>query len=205
METGQEGKADIRLCIVPVGPVDPAVLAMLKEGIAGVLSADVRSGKAVEPHIDAYDAQRSQYSAETILNDLAARGSEDPSEHVLGVADCDLYVPDLTFVFGAALGGAALISITRLRQEFYNRKADADILYKRMMTEAVHEVGHSYGMRHCFDPACVMFFSRTIGDTDRKGFDFCNACRETISRLSKPLLEISEDDPRLAPSLNIML
>ena len=205
MEAGEEGKADIKLRIVPVGAVGPGLLAMLKRGIADVLAADVRSGEALESRVDAFDAERGQYSAEVILNDLAARGSDDQPEHVLGVADCDLYIPDLTFVFGAALGTAALISITRLRQEFYNLKADSDILFRRMMTEAVHEIGHSYGMRHCFDPGCVMFFSRTIGDTDRKGFDFCDTCRETMSRLSKPLLEISEDDPRLAPSLNIML
>ncbi len=205
METVQEGKADIRLQIVPVGAIDPGVLEMLRQGIAGVLPADVRFGEVLEPRAGAYDAKRGQYSAEAILNDLAARTSGELSGPVLGVADCDLYVPNLTFVFGAALGPAALISITRLKQEFYSLKADRDMLYTRMMTEAVHEIGHSYGMRHCFDPGCVMFFSRTIGDTDRKGFDFCETCRETMSRLSKPLLEISEDDPRLAPSLNIML
>lgn len=205
MEAGQEGKADIRLEIVPVGVIDPEVLEMVKQGVAGLFPADVLFGEALEPLSDAYDGERRQYSAEAILNGLAARGREGRSAHILGVADCDLYVPDLTFVFGAALGTAALISITRLRQEFYGLEADSRILHRRMMTEAVHEIGHSYGMRHCFDPACVMFFSRTIGDTDRKGFDFCDACRDTISRLSKPLLEISEDDPRLAPSLNIML
>ena len=205
MEAEQEGKADIRLQVVPIGAVAPEVLKMLKHGIAGILPADVRLGEALEPGIGAFNAERGQYSAEAILNDLAVRGSDDQSEHILGMADCDLYIPDLTFVFGAALGKAALISIARLKQEFYNLKADRDILRKRMMTEAVHEIGHSYGMRHCFDPGCVMFFSRTIGDTDRKGFNLCDRCGGMLSRLSKPLLEIAEDDPRLAPSLNIML
>ena len=204
METGIDEKPDIRLLIVPVGSIEPGMIALLKQEIEGTLPAIVRSGDVLWPPLEAYDARRAQYSAEIILNALAEREA-DPREHILGLADCDLYIPDLTFVFGAALGRAALVSVTRLRQEFYNLTADKGLLIKRILTEAVHEAGHSYGMRHCFDPGCVMFFSRNIADTDKKGFHLCDSCQEMLLRLSKPLREISEDDPRLAPSLNVML
>ena len=194
----------MKLQIIPVGAIDPEIVAILKRGIEDMFPADVRLGDVLRPSIEAYDADRGQYSAEVVLNDLALRETED-QEHILGLADRDLYIPELTFVFGAALGTAALVSITRLRQEFYGLQADRDLLTRRILTEAVHEVGHSYGMKHCFDPGCVMFFSRNIADTDTKGFNLCDSCKDTLSRLSKPLLEISEDDPRLRPSLNIML
>lgn len=195
----------MKLQIVPVGIIDPEILGTLRQGIEDVLSTDVCLGKVLEPPFDAYDRERGQYSAEEILKELAKRGLDDESLHILGFADCDLFIPDLTFVFGAALGNSALISIVRLRQEFYDLLPDKDLLIRRMVTEAVHEIAHSYGMRHCFDPGCVMYFSRGVNETDRKGFDFCDKCGGLLSRLSKPLLEISEDDPRLAPSLNIML
>jgi archaemetzincin len=195
----------MKLQIIPIGVTDPEMVEMLKQGIEDVLPADVRLGEVLGPPVYAYDAGRNQYSTEAILNDLPERGLEDRSVHLLGFADCDLFIPDLTFVFGAALQKAALISITRLRQEFYNLSPDKDLLTKRILSQAVHEIAHSYGMRHCFDPGCVMYFSHSIGDTDRKGFDFCNRCGGIMSRVAKPLLEISEDDPRLALSLNIML
>ncbi len=204
METGIEEGPDIKLRIIPVGPVEPGIIEILKRDIGQALPADVRSGDVIEPPREAFDAGRAQYSAEAILNALAEQEA-DPREHVLGVIDFDLYIPDLTFVFGAALGRAALVSITRLRQEFYGLDADRGLFTRRVLTEAVHEAVHSYRMKHCFDPGCVMSFSRTIDDTDKKGFELCDSCRATLSRLSKPLLEISEDDPRLAPSLNIML
>ena len=194
----------MKLQIIPVGAIDPGIVEIVMLGIKDVLTADLRLGEPLDFPVGSYDAYRGQYSAEAVLNELAVREGRD-QEHVLGTSDRDLFIPDLTFVFGAALGTAALISVTRLRQEFYGFKADRNILARRILTEAVHEISHSYGMKHCFDPGCVMFFSRTIVDTDKKGFNLCDSCKDMLSRLSKPLLEISEDDPRLRPSLNIML
>ncbi|MHB8110008.1 MAG: archaemetzincin family Zn-dependent metalloprotease [Syntrophorhabdaceae bacterium] len=195
----------MKLQIIPVGVTDFEIIEMLKHGVEDFLAADVRLGGVLECPVYAYDSGRNQYSAEAILNDLAARGLDYHCGHVLGVVDCDLYIPDLTFVFGVALGKTALVSLTRLKGEFYGLAPDKDLLTKRLLTEAVHEIGHLYGMRHCFDPECVMFFSHNLNDTDRKGFDFCDKCGELLSRLSKPRLDIDEDDPRLKPSLNIML
>ncbi len=195
----------MKLKIVPVGVIDPEVLEVLKQGIEDVLPAEVCLGNALDSPLYAYDGQRNQYSAEEILNVLAESGFEDEPEYLLGITDHDLYIPELTFVFGIAFEKMALVSVTRLRQEFYNHKPDKDLFAKRILTEAVHEISHLYGMRHCFNPGCVMFFSHSVADTDRKGFEFCDKCAETMSRLSKPLDPIDESDPRLGFSLNVGL
>ncbi|MFN3466335.1 MAG: archemetzincin, partial [Candidatus Brocadiales bacterium] len=66
--------------------------------------------------------------------------------------------------------------LCRLRQEFYGRPVDLTLLKERMVKEAVHEIGHVWGMRHCPDPCCVMFFSNSLADTDRKSDTFCKNC-----------------------------
>ena len=67
-----------------------------------------------------------------------------------------------------------------LRQEFYNLPRDQGLFHKRGLTEAVHELGHTYGLGHCRNPRCVMFFSNSLVDTDRKGPEFCPDCKKQL-------------------------
>jgi len=105
-------------------------------------------------------------------------------DRVLGVVDVDIFAPGLNFVFGQAdiSGKRALISLQRLRQEFYGLPRDESVFGERVLKEAVHEVGHTYGLRHCPDPTCVMHFSNSLPDTDLKGCNLCLICQEKISR-----------------------
>jgi len=52
---------------------------------------------------------------------------------------------------------------------------DYPALERRAATEAIHELGHTYGLSHCSDPTCVMWFSNTLSESDRKGTRFCQA------------------------------
>jgi archaemetzincin len=99
---------------------------------------------------------------------------------VLGVTDMDLYAGGLNFVFGMAetQGGAAVISVARLRLGANHARFQA-----RTLKEAVHELGHTFGLPHCPRPQCVMHFSNSLADTDRKGADFCPECLAKLARL----------------------
>jgi len=101
---------------------------------------------------------------------------------LLGVADVDLYVPSLNFVFGEAdpSDRVAVISVTRLRQSFYGLRDDTALFLDRVGKEAVHELGHVFNLRHCTQPRCVKFFSNSLADTDWKEDDFCNRCRTDL-------------------------
>jgi archaemetzincin len=94
----------------------------------------------------------------------------------------DLYIPVLTFVFGEAqlTNGGAVVSAHRLRQEFYGMPSDTELLQERLLKESLHELGHTYGLRHCPDYSCVMSSSNGVERIDLKGADFCPNCAKLI-------------------------
>jgi archaemetzincin len=170
------------ILLVPVGEIDKKVIERLQVDLGKIFDKQVEVGKGM-PHPDyAYNKKRNQYLSTAILKTLMEQKGTMAYEKVLGVVDQDLYVPELNFVFGEAGQKAAVISLTRLRQEFYRLPQDQNLFYKRVLTEAVHELGHTYGLGHCRDSHCVMFFSNSLMDTDRKGAEFCPECKQKISR-----------------------
>ncbi|HUU28837.1 MAG TPA: archaemetzincin family Zn-dependent metalloprotease [archaeon] len=132
----------------------------------------------------AFNPDRGQYHSTKIFRLLGAEIPED-GLRILIVVHVDLYVPELRFVFGEAeIGGpAAIISLARLWPEFYRLKPDRTLFKARTVKEAVHELGHTFGLAHCGNPSCVMFFSNSLLDTDRKKSDFCPACRKELLKL----------------------
>ena len=134
------------MVLVPVGKIDPKVIQILKEDLHKVFGKKVWVGKGMpEPH-DAFNNKRNQYLSTTILNALMNEKGYSSFDKILGIVDHDLYVPELNFVFGVARQRVAVISLTRLRQEFYNFPQDQSLFYKRVLTEAVHELGHTCGL-----------------------------------------------------------
>lgn len=130
---------------------------------------------------DGWDPVREQHQAGALLDYLAA-SVPPPGCLLLGVTERDLWLPGMNYVFGAAQpnGCVAVISLARLREEFYGRPADLLLFLLRGVKEGVHELGHSLGLGHCGNPRCIMFFSNSLADTDRKGPGFCDWCREIL-------------------------
>ena len=102
---------------------------------------------------------------------------------ILAIGDLDAYSNGLNFVFGEAYidGSISAIYLPRLRQEFYGLKADNSLFHQRIVKEAVHELGHAFGLHHCNNQMCVMHFINSLQDTDVKQKSFCDNCRTRIS------------------------
>jgi archaemetzincin len=168
------------ILIVPLGKISTEVLEYLQENLKDRFGIAVQIGQPLaDPEYALYE-KRNQYYSTKILDQVVKSKKED--EKILGVVDADLFVPNLNFVFGEAdiENGVCLISLSRLRQEFYGQEPDEMLFLERVLKEGVHELGHTYGLGHCADPRCVMYFSNSLADTDYKRSSFCTRCRDKI-------------------------
>jgi archaemetzincin len=118
-----------------------------------------------------FNPQRDQFESSYFLELIR----KYPGDRVLGITDVDLYAEPLNFVFGQAEihGKPAVISLARL-------KGEKEIYESRTVKEAVHELGHTLGLRHCDEEICVMHFSNSLKDTDIKGEKYCMDCEKEL-------------------------
>jgi len=174
------------ILLVALGDVGDQVLGAIENRLWQVFDHQVRCLPCLSAPAYAYDAKRQQYGAVEILRRTLA--SAPPETHrLLAVTEADLFIPMLSFVFGQAQlnGTAAVVSLARLRQEFYGLTPHGLLLLERAGKEAVHEIGHTYGLLHCPDPGCPMSLSNTLRQVDHKGEDLCMNCSIMVEELTK--------------------
>jgi archaemetzincin len=139
---------------------------------------------AFDPEL-AFDASRGQYNSRILLAQLLHHNAR-PANRVLGVTAVDLFIPVLTYVFGEAQldGTAAVVSTHRLGTEAYGLEPDEVLSKDRLVKEAVHELGHTFGLVHCPDAGCVMHASTYVEEIDLKSATFCPACVRSVRAAS---------------------
>jgi len=141
-----------------------------------------------ESHIDLnvyYDPTRRQYNGNKLLK-LLDSVSKPESIKTIGLFGVDLFIPILTYIFGQAIfnGRTGIASIYRLKNEQYGLKRDDDLLLNRFSKVVIHELGHTFGLVHCYVPSCVMRSSTYIEDIDQKKVFLCNKCRIHVESTS---------------------
>ena len=130
---------------------------------------------------DFFDIGRKQYNSSAIIQRLEENPTDAVSK-VLAVTRLDLFIPILTFVFGEARlnGRCAVVSSYRLDNRFYGLPNNPALMEARLLKEAIHELGHTYGLLHCHNPGCVMKSSTYVEEIDFKSSRFCGTCADKL-------------------------
>jgi archaemetzincin len=169
------------LHLLPVGKVDASLLQHLRTTIPQRLHIACEILPYELDPDPSYHPERQQYHSSEILQRM--QPLVRPQDwRFLAIADVDLYIPILKYVFGEAqMGGpCAVVSVHRLRQEFYGLDRDDNLLRQRLLKESVHEVGHTLNLRHCQDYSCVMASSHSVEWIDVRESTLCDSCRSQI-------------------------
>lgn len=176
--------------LASIGAADEEVLAAVEICLRRAFELEVRRMQPLPEPDYARDAKSGQYSSSLVVRELVG-SCPAGAARLLGVTERDLFIPMLTFVYGQAqLGGmAAVISLARLRQEFYQMPSNPALLKIRAAKEALHEMGHTFGLVHCPGRECVMSLATGIRQLDRKGGAFCPSCeviyRERVTMMQR--------------------
>jgi archaemetzincin len=171
--------SDPAIYLLPLGSVPEEILTQVRTAMGHAFGLPIRQLPPRALPLSGYDPHRNQYFSTELLKKMLKQVPADTLK-ILGITAVDLFIPIMKYIFGEAQvsGKGAIISIFRLRPELYGLDPDRAVFGERIAKEAVHELGHTFGLTHCRDPLCVMNSSCLIGETDCKGTDLCPTCRE---------------------------
>jgi archaemetzincin len=177
------------LLISPVGDLGlgTELLERLEREIQEIFGYDTHILPLIDEKDLWPDPARHQVHSTPILETLSLLSPRNAVK-VLAITNLDLFIPILTHVYGEAqLGGrACILSTYRFTDGLF---PGTEAFSCRIVKEAVHELGHTFGLRHCRDPACVMHYCRNLREVDRKSSRPCRYCavllQDEIKRLAK--------------------
>jgi len=146
--------------------------AEVERSLQKELKLDVRFGGYFDVPAESYNALRKQYEPRQVIKKLPELNGPGP-DYRIGIVGVDIYTDKTNFIFGIAnpILRSAIVSLFRL---------SGPALEERLGKESVHETGHLLGLEHCSNPSCVMYFSNTVEDTDKKSMSLCAVCRRKI-------------------------
>ena len=174
--------------IVPVNAVDATFLERLAACLEESFLARARIERSLAVPRSALNAARGQLFASTLTARVRRAYPESGDANLLAITAFDLYKTSHRFIFGDADEAqlVAIVSIYRLRPEFYGEPADGNLVFQRTLKECAHELGHVFGLRHCYNARCAMYYSNSIFETDNKMPHFCEGCDRRLTRRADP-------------------
>jgi len=171
-----------RILLLKIGQVDKVILVKLKKNLEWAFKEFQIKLKIMPEQVDLkgsyYHPEKRKYNADRIIKGMNEYLLDYDFFRVLGIINEDIYSGTYNFIFGCAEGiisKIALISLIRLNENFYSRTEDNSLYEKRILREAIHELGHTFGLIHCQNH-CVMQFSNSLMEADNKPIRFCYDC-----------------------------
>jgi archaemetzincin len=171
-----------RISILPLDEIAVPILEHMGNALQRTFlcSYHILPNEDISPHASAL-LHEGKYNSTAILLYILKKIPVGSSK-ILAVTHRDLYSPIFSYLYGEAQlkGTAALMSLFRLRPEFYHSPANRDLFLSRCEKQSIHEIGHTFGLVHCKDKNCVMYPSSNLDDTDVKSNSLCPLCTMLI-------------------------
>ena len=170
-----------KIIVSPVGDLDSRNIEQVCKNISRLFGFETKVINLLTDLEFALDPDRKQYHSTKILQKLQDKAPSNALK-VIAICDVDLFIPILTHVFGEAqLGGiASIVSVYRLNDNLPVLRPRRTF-QERINKEVIHELGHTFNLRHCKDQYCGMHYCRSINDVDHKSFEFCRYCRVLLN------------------------
>ncbi len=171
----------MQIYIIPLEFDDEEILDRLAISLKQVFKIPI-SYLPLEIDLQAgWSYEREQLNSTWLLTQFLEKCPNGKSK-ILGVTVYDLFTPILTFLFGEAELGVrtAVFSTYRFEDKRYGLPENKVMLEERILKEAIHELGHTFGMRHCKNYDCVMHSSTSIEEFDFKTAKFCADCNAVL-------------------------
>ena len=165
------------IIISPIGDFAPGLLDPIRGEINRIYGYPTDILTLLDDLEFAFHPGRIQYHSTPILEQLAQKAPAGAIK-VLALVEVDLFIPILTHVYGEAqLGGRACMVSTIRLNEGHNALNTQQPFLGRIVKEAIHELGHTFNLRHCRDHTCLMHYCRNERDVDRKSDQLCRYCK----------------------------
>ncbi|HEX9995871.1 MAG TPA: archaemetzincin [Abditibacterium sp.] len=126
-----------------------------------------------------------QFSAEKLLySELTPRLPSDAAAY-LGITMDDLWVKDMSFVFGVGSidNRVGVYSLARYFPSHGRKWSEKErqIGMRRSCQVLNHEMGHMIGIYHCVLYKCSMNGSNSLADADSSPLEYCPVCWKKLS------------------------
>jgi archaemetzincin len=171
-----------KITLISINKIEPSILTALVEAVEIEFQFPVELVKKQEDLNEFYHPTRRQYDGSQLLKFV---DSLKPTKSIksIGLFNVDIYIPILTYIFGQAYldGGTGIASLYRLKNEHYGLKSNDELLLTRFEKVVIHELGHTFGLKHCYIPNCVMRSGVYVEDLDQKSTGFCPSCKENMN------------------------
>jgi archaemetzincin len=169
------------ITIISYGQFESDFLSNIAESIKNEYTLPVVIEEKYIELSDFYDPARRQYDANKLLKVIDLISTTE-SIKTIGLFRVDLFIPILTYIFGQAYlnGRTGIASLYRLKNELYGIEPSDELLLLRFKKVIIHELGHTFGLKHCHTTSCVMLSSTYMEDIDQKDIGLCAKCRAEL-------------------------
>lgn len=180
-EPATSGFKEHTIALLPFRGTDSTLLTKLAEGIQERLNAKISIQPAEALPAFAFYKPRQRYIADSLLVFLR-RLNNGHAEKIIGITTTDISTrkpPHENWGIlglGSCPGEACVISTFRAGKN----KVAAKDFNRRMITLALHELGHTYGLEHCPEKTCLMKDAEgkmNLDDSD----SYCEKCKKYLA------------------------